>query len=124
MEINVTIFLQAIQFFCVYYFLYRFLFVPASKILDEQEQFKQDLYKNLENQQHIKDALLREYHVKNDACKTQLLQTLPEQATESVHQPSMFHSVLEMHEKKQLSQQDRQEIQLYLVDNLSRIIKK
>jgi hypothetical protein len=124
MEINVTIFLQAMQFVCVYYFLYKFLFVPASKILDEQEQFKHNLYKNLETQQQVKDVLLRDYHIKNDACKTSLLQTLPEQATESVHQPSMFNSVLDMHEKNQLSPQDRQNIQLFLVDSLSRIIKK
>ena len=124
MEINITLILQAMQFGCVYYFLYTFLFAPAYKILDEDEQIKKDLYKNLEHEQQVKDALLRDYHVKSDAFKTALLQDIPEQATQSVHQESMFNSVLDNVEKNQLSQQDREQTQLFLVDSLSKVIKK
>lgn len=124
MEINVTIVVQAIQFGCVYYFLYKFLFVPACKILDEQEQVKQNLYQNLEQAQQIKDALLQDYHVKHDAFKSILLQNVPEQAVESVYQKSKDSRVLDCDEQFELSQQEKQNIKEFLVNNLSKVIKQ
>ena len=123
MEVNVTLVLQALQFACVYYCLYRFLFTPACPILDEQEQLKQDLYKNLEYEQQVKDALLQDYRVKNDAFKSTLLDDIPEQATQLGYQESTFHSVLPSQQENQLSQQDKQEIEEFLVENLSKVIK-
>jgi hypothetical protein len=122
MEINITLVLQALQFLCVYYFLYKFLFVPACRILDEQEHVKQNLYKNLEMAQQVKDALLSDYYVKNDAFKTKLLQDIPEQRSELMHESSVSRVVSD-HVKKELLPQDRQDIQLFLVQRLSRIIK-
>ena len=124
MEVNVTVILQAIQFACAYYFLYKFLFIPACKILDAQEVEKHDLYKALEQAQQIKDALLQDYHVKNDAFKSILLQNVPEQATQLVHQKSTCNFVVDTVEQDQLPQEDRQEIQLFLVDRLSKVVNK
>lgn len=124
MEVNVTLILQAVQFACAYYFLYKFLFAPASKILDENEQFKNKLYTTLEQEQQIKDALLQDYHVKNNAFKGMLIQTIPEQATELVHQKSMIGSTLYCFEKIHLSEQDIKKTESYLVEHLSRVIKK
>ncbi len=124
MEINVTLFLQVIQFACAYYFLYRFLFTPACKILDEEEQFKNQLYQNLEQQQQIKDALLQDYHVKNHAFKTKLIDTIPAQATALAHQKSTFGSTLYSAEIVELSQVEIEKTQDFLVDHLSKVIKK
>lgn len=124
MDVNVTLFLQAMQFACAYYFLYNFLFAPACKILDENEQFKKKLYKNLEQEQQIKDALLQDYHIKNNAFKHILIQTIPEQATQSIYQKSMVGSTLYCVEKSQLSEQDIKKTEIYLIDHLSQVIKK
>ena len=124
MEINITLVLQVMQFMCVYYFLYTFLFVPACKILDEQAEYKNNLYKNLECQQQVKDELLQDAHVKKDAFKAVLLQEVSDNAVRSVRQVSTFGLVLNNVEKTQLSEENKQEAQAFLVDQLSRIIKK
>ncbi len=124
MEINVTIVLQALQFFCVYYFLYTYLFIPASKILDENEQIKNELYKNIEYEQQIKNALQQDYNVKNSLCKSMLIENIPEQAIQTVHQKSMFDSTLYCVEKNQLSKEDKDKTEAFLIDRLSQVIKK
>ena len=124
MEPNVTLILQAMQFACAYYFLYTFLFTPASKILDENEQLKNELYKNLEQEQHVKDVLLEDYRVKNSAFKSALMQTIPVEATQSSHQKSMFGSTSYCVEEVQFSEQDKKITESYLVDHLSRVVKK
>ena len=124
MEVNVTLVLQALQFACVYYFLYKYVFAPSCKILDENEQLKNKLYKNLEHEQHIKDALLHDYNVKNTAFKQELIQDIPESATQSSYQESMFGSTLYCIEENHLSQHDKEKTELFLVDRLSQVVKK
>lgn len=124
MEINVTLVLQAMLFACSYCFLYRFLFAPACKILDENEQFKHELYNNLEQEQQIKDALLQDYQVKNNAFKGMLIQAIPALSTSSIHQKSMIGSTLYCVEASTLSDEDRIKTESFLVDHLSQVIKK
>ena len=124
MEINVTIVFQTLQFVCVYYFLYKFLFAPASQILDEDEAFKNKLYKNLEHEQQIKDSLQEDYHAKNSVFKHKLMQDIPQQATQLVHEKSNFGSTLYIVENNELSPQDREKTEAFLVDRLSQVIKK
>ncbi len=124
MEINVTIVLQALQFVCVYYFLYKFLFIPACKILDEDEQIKNKLYKNLEHEQKIKDALTQDHQEKSCVLRHKLMQNIPHQAVQLVHEKSIFGSTLYSVEKNQLSEKDREKLESFLVDRLSQVIKK
>jgi F0F1-type ATP synthase membrane subunit b/b' len=124
MEINVTIVLQTLQFVSVYYFLYKFLFAPASQILDEDEAFKNKLYKNLEHEQQIKDSLQEDYQAKNTVFKHKLMQDIPQQATQLVHEKSIFGSTLYIVENNELSPQDREKTEAFLVDRLSQVIKK
>ena len=122
MEVNVTIILQVMQFAIAYLFLYRFLFAPACKILDEEELVENQLHKKVEKEQQVKDALLQSYHEKNSHFKSELMQTIPVQSTESVHQKSMFGSTLYSIEKNQLSDQDRKKTESFLVDHLSQVV--
>ena len=124
MEINITLVLQIVQFMSVYYFLYTFLFVPACKILDEQAEYKNNLYKDLECQQQVKDALLQDALVKKDAFKAYLLQEISDNAVRSAPQVSTFGLVLKGIEKNQVSEVSKKEAQAFLVEQLSRIIKK
>ncbi len=123
MEVNITLVLQVIQFLCVYYALYRLLFIPAYQILDEQEQVKKTLYKELEVAQQVKDALLQDFHIKTDAFKATLLQEIPEQASQSVYQKSTIHGVVVHSQPEQILQEDIEKTETFLVDHLSRIIK-
>ena len=124
MEVNVTLILQVIQFAIAYLFLYRFLFAPACKILDEEESVENRLHKKIEKEQQVKDALLQDYHEKNSRFKSTLMQTIPTQATESAYQKSMFGSTLYSIEENKLSDQDRKQTESFLVDHLSQVIKK
>jgi hypothetical protein len=124
MEVNITLVLQALQFFCAYYFLYKFLFIPACKILDEQKHLKKMLYKKLEEDQQVKDALLQDYYVKNNVFKSMLIETIPLEATQIVHQKTMFDSTSYCIEKIELSEQNKKKTELFLIDHLSRVIKK
>jgi F0F1-type ATP synthase membrane subunit b/b' len=123
MEVNVTLLLQVIQFLCVYYALYKLLFIPAYQILDEQEQVKKTLYKELEVAQQIKDALLQDFHIKTDVFKATLLQEIPEQASQSGYQKSTIHRVVGHSQPEQILQEDIEKTETFLVDHLSRIIK-
>jgi F0F1-type ATP synthase membrane subunit b/b' len=124
MEVNVTLFLQITQFAIAYLFLYRFLFVPACKILDEEELVEKQLHKKIEKEQEVKDVLLQNYHEKSSHFKSALIESIPAQATESVHKKSMFGSTLYSVEENQLSDQDRKKTESFLVDHLSQVIKK
>ncbi|MBV8660667.1 MAG: hypothetical protein JO129_00800 [Candidatus Dependentiae bacterium] len=124
MEVNITLVLIMIQFACVYCFLYKFLFAPASRILDENDQLKKKLYKNIEQEQQAKDILIQEYQTKSNAFKDELIKNIPEQATESSYQKSTFNATLDIIEKVQLSEQDKEKIESFLVDHLSQVIKK
>lgn len=123
MEVNITLVLQVIQFLCVYYALYRLLFIPAYQILDEQEQVKKTLYKELEIAQQVKDALLQDFHIKTDVFKATLLQEIPEQASQSGYQKSTIHRVVGHSQPEQILQEDIEKTETFLVDHLSRIIK-
>ena len=124
MNINITIIFQVLQFFCAYYFLYRFLFIPAFQILHEQQQVKDELYKKLEHEQQIKDAFLQDYRVKNSAFKDELVYNIPVQDIDSVYQKSTFHEILQHDMNDPLSETQFQEIETFLVDHLSKVIKK
>jgi len=123
MEVNITLILQVLQFMCGYFFLRRFLFVPACKILDEEDLFKMTLYKNLERQQQIKDSLLQDYYVKNNKCKHLLQNAIPSQATELIYQKTTLSTTLYAVEKIQVSQQDREKAETFLIDHLSQVKK-
>ena len=124
MEVNITLVLIMVQFVSVYYFLSKFLFTPAYKILDEEEQFKNKLYKNIELEQQKKNTFQQDYLAKNNDFKDALIKTIPEQATESGYKKSIFGSTLYSVEKVELSEQDREKIESFLVDHLSQVIKK
>ncbi len=124
MEINVTLILQAFLFACSYCFLYKFLFAPSCKILHDEERVKHELYTQLEKEQQLKDALLQDYHAKNNACKGMLIQSIPELSTKSVHQKSTFGSTSYCIEDSALTEQDRKQTESFLVERLSQVIKK
>lgn len=124
MEINITLLLQMLQFGCAYYFLYRFLFIPAYEKLDEQEQSKRFLYKNLEQEQHIKDVLLQDLHLKNKIFKDALVQTIPEKATQPIYQKSNYPQIAPFVDKAEFLQQDKTVIEELLINHLSQVVKK
>lgn len=124
MEINITLILQALQFACAYCFLYKFVFTPACIILDENDKFENELYQNLEKAQQVKDALLQDYHVKNNACKSVLLDAIPELTIDTVCKKSMVNSASYKVEQITLSQEEIKKTEAFLVDHLSQVIKK
>jgi len=64
MELNITLVLQAVQFACSYFFLYRFVFAPASKILDANDQAEKKLQADFEHDKQLKLDLLKQCHEK------------------------------------------------------------
>lgn len=124
MEINITLILQMMQFGCAYYFLYRFVFTPAYKLLDENEHFKNSLYENLKHEQQVKEALLKEFHIKNNNFKDILIQAAPEKSVQSVYQKSTFGGTSYEIETIDLSEQDRKKTEDFLINHLSQVVKK
>ncbi|MBP6870062.1 hypothetical protein KBC04_04220 [Candidatus Babeliales bacterium] len=124
MELNITLVLQILQFFCAYYFLYRFVFAPASKILEENEQSKDLLYRDLEKEQSVKDALLKKFHEKNIMFKDLLLQAIPEKATQSIYYASKFSCASYSVESVEFVEKDKQKTEDFLIEHLSQVVKK
>lgn len=124
MEVNITLVLQILQFGCAYFFLYRFVFAPASLLLDEKEQFKHALYLDLEQQQQAKDILLQDFYERNKSYKALLVQQIPRQTTQSAYQKSTFDSTLYTLDSSEILQQDMQSTEKFLIDHLSQVEKK
>lgn len=124
MDINITLVLQALLFACSYCFLYKFLFAPSCTILQEEEQLKQDLYLQLEKEQQVKDALLQDYHVKNHAFKTALIQAIPQVVTQADDQKTAVPSTSHVAQPVVVSEQNIEQTESFLVEHLSQVIKK
>lgn len=123
MDINIMLFLQIGQFGIAYFFLYRYLFAPAYKILNEQELFEKKLYKDLEQEQGIKISLQKTYRQRRFALKESLMHMVPEDAVQSHLQKVEGQSVLYHVEEIEISKKKIEETKLFLVENLSQVRK-
>ncbi len=124
MEVNVTLVLQTLQFLCVYSFLYRCLFIPACKLLDERERFEHYLQADLKEHKQEQQVLQQEYRAWSQQAKDELIQQIPEQATKSEYKKSDLGSTLYELQKVEFLEQDLQKTEEFLVDHFSRIVKK
>lgn len=123
MDINIMIFLQAMQFGIAYFFLYRYIFVPAYKILDEQKMFEQKLYYDLEQEQSAKDSLQKTYRQRQLACKESLMNMIPINAEPYEIQKIDNNSTLYHVDKIELSKKNIELAENFLVENLSQVRK-
>jgi len=124
MDINITLVLQGAQFFCVYFILYRFIFAPALSILNHDESIKDLLLKKIEGEEKIKNTALECYTIKHDEHKSQLIQAIPQASTQIIQKTSMKNIASYAIEIIELSKQDKYKIQSFIIDNVSRVIKK
>ena len=123
MDINITLFLQAAQFAIAYFFLSKYLFAPAYKILDEQELFERNLYKNLEQEQLAKKTLEVTYKQRQKTLKDSLIDTIPVSGIESSRQKLDIGSTLYDVDAIEKLVVDRKKTEDFLIDNLSQVIK-
>lgn len=123
MEINITLILQMMQFGFAYYFLYKFVFTPAYKLLDEKEEFKNSLYKNLEKEQQNKEDLLKKFYTKNNDFKAILIEAVPKKAGESLYQKTTCSITEYTVNTVDFSEQDRKKTEDFLINHLSQVIK-
>ena len=123
MDINIMIFLQAMQFGIAYFFLYRFIFVPAYKILDEQKMVEEKLYYDLEREQSTKDSLQKMYRQRQLACKESLMNMIPIDAQQYQPQKKDTGSTLYHVDSIELSKKIIKETENFLVENLSQVRK-
>jgi len=123
MDINITIFFQAIQFFIAYFFLYRFLFAPVYDILREQEFYEKKLHENLEKKHNIKDSLQKTFMQRQIALKTLLINMIPDDIFKLIHQKSNKDVILYRVEKNENSSTSLDDMENFLIDNLSQVIK-
>jgi len=123
MDINITLFLQAAQFAIAYLFLSKFLFAPAYKILDEQELFEKNLYKNLEQEQLAKKSLEATYKERQKILKDSLINIIPVSVVESSRQKLDIGSTLYQVDAIEELVVDRKKTEDFLIDNLSQVIK-
>jgi len=122
-SINITLLLQAVQFAIAYFFLYKFLFAPAYKILHEQELFEKELYKNLKQEHQIKDSMQQMYYQRQIALKESLMNMVPSDAVQSGFQKLDTSSTLYDVDKIKISQVQIDMTEKFLVDSLSQVIK-
>ena len=123
MDINITIFFQAAQFVIAYFFLYKFLFAPAYKVLHEQEIIEEDLYKKIEQEHLIKSSLQKTYHQRQLALKASLIDMIPSDAVQSGSQKLETDSTLYHVDKIQISQAEIEKTEHFVIDNLSQVLK-
>ena len=123
MDINITIFFQAAQFIIAYVFLYKFLFAPAYEILYKQELIEADLYKQIEQEHHVKNSLQKTYHQRQLALKVSLIDMIPADAVQSGCRKLETGSTLYHVEKIELSQAKVEKTENFIIDNLSQVLK-
>jgi hypothetical protein len=123
MDINIMLFLQVGQFGIAYFFLYRFLFAPAYKILCEQELFEKKLYNDLEQEQEIKISLQKTYRQRQLALKESLMNMVPVDAVRNQFQKIKGESTLYNVDEIEISKKVVKTTEDFLVENLSRVLK-
>lgn len=123
MDINIMLFLQVGQFGIAYFFLYRFLFAPAYKILCEQELFEKKLYKDLEQEQEVKVSLQKTYRQRQLALKESLMNMVPADAVHNQFEKLQTESTLYHVDEIEISKKIIEKTEDFLVENLSRVIK-
>ena len=123
MDINITIFFQAAQFFIAYFFLYTYLFAPAYKVLQEQDIIEENLYKKIEQEHCIKSSLQKTYHQRQLALKESLMNMIPEDAVQAGCQKLEAGSTLYHVDKIEISQTEIEKVEHFVIDNLSQVLK-
>ena len=89
----------------------------------EQELFEKELYKNLEQEQQIKNSLKKTYHQRQLALKESLIDMIPIDATQSDCQKKETSTTLYHVDKIEISPVQMSATENFLVDNLSQVIK-
>ncbi|AXK60582.1 hypothetical protein [Candidatus Chromulinivorax destructor] len=123
MDINIMLFFQIGQFGIAYFFLYRYLFAPAYKILDEQELFEKKLYKDLEQEQGVKVSLEKTYRQRQLMMKESLMNMVPADAVETHLHKLKGQSILYHVDHIEISKNNREQTETFLVENLSQVRK-
>ena len=117
------LFFQIVQFGIAYFFLYKFLFAPAYKILHEQELFEKKLHKDLEQEQSLKKSLQNTYHQRQLVLKESLIDMVPVDAVRKSYQKIEAGSTLYHVDKIEISKSLIEKTEIFLVENLSQVIK-
>lgn len=80
-SVDVTLIIQACNFFVAYYFLRTYVFYPCSQILEEREQQEQKLQKSIEEARAKHDNAIDRMKNRLQEIKQLLLNRVPAQAT-------------------------------------------
>ncbi|MGZ6250878.1 MAG: hypothetical protein ACXWL2_02520 [Candidatus Chromulinivorax sp.] len=124
MEVNVTLCIAMLQFGCAYYFLRTYLFVPACKILDEQQAFQKSLYDNLKCEQDNKEMLLMQYRANNKISKAELQKAIPSITCIEEQKFVYNDQIFDLNSSKDVIESDRKKTEHFLVEHFIQVIKK
>lgn len=123
MEVNITVILEMMQFFCAYYFLYTFVFAPGYAILLQDKFIKDKLSKEVEDDRLIKDTLLHEYQLENKTLKNLLITTIPIESYQDQYKQVQIDKSLYEVEKIIIAKKDIENTKAFLIDRLSQVSK-
>jgi hypothetical protein len=122
MEVNFTLIIQGVQFFCTYGFLYKYFFTPVYQVIVAQEKQTLLLLQDLEEQKKIEQNILLQFSEQKFQNQKVLLQSL-EQLESSLEVHVVDPVVID--EKTLVFQvQDIEHIESFLVNHLSEVVKK
>jgi len=124
MDINITVFFQAIQFFIAFFFIYIFLFIPACKALEEQEIYENTLQTNVQTEANHKLALLNDLHEQKLELKMLLMQAVPCSLSVDVFQCMQAKELICNVDAMNLTIEKASEVHSFLIENLSKVCKK
>ena len=116
---DVTLLIQVVNFLIVYFVLRRYIFIPASKILEDQE------FKDYELQQFIKESLIKKDNATHQMnlrlleMKQQLKELIPVKYQESLNNYNGQQQ--DVNAQILLSQEYRQKIKKLISDSLSEV---
>ena len=119
-SIDVTLFFQIINFLTVFWFLRKYIFIPSSKILEDQE------FQDLELKQLIKELLTKKddatekMNLRLSEMKNQLKALIPIKKQESLYINKDLQNEAENFNLL-LSQDERQKIKKMISDSLAEV---
>ena len=116
-SVDITILIQAFNFFVAYWFLHRYVFMPAAQILEVEELQDEKLQKSLKVALNQREVLAKKVTLSMIQIKQNLQSKIPFVATTVVHS-------LENNIKKDmpaLSDRERESIKKDIVDTISKV---
>lgn len=118
--VDITLFVQVINFFIAYWFLRKYVFVPVAQILEAEELERTNNQKFIQEALNQRDCAKKSIRLRMLQIKQSLLEHVPSE-TQEIFSDLKSQKADHLSENIILSEQERQDIKKIISDKISEV---